>query len=591
MTYNTKYYARVKDIVTGDVYTYNLKKSDYTGSTTTEIEYYDINPATINYRGDARNIDKDHVNGSEMTLRIWVNNDNDYSDIIDSNYREWQLEVLKNDALYWKGFVLPENISMRFLKSAYLISLSASCGLAQLKDIDFSLHQAKGYATIISVIKYILDQTQILLNVDTQVNYKEHNLMLDEDILFDVVRISRRRFEKIVNGQRTSMNCYDAILNILKSWNASICQSGGKWVISNKREVESRLCSYSGSTVTATTVNDNYTREIVIDNSAMALFDSDEVSRIEPLRRYSLTFQNRNAGDNVFWNGSFDSGTDTWNNGDDEYAFEFWQVTTSDGNYYLRILHSVPESNPNEEKYFYSDPFGLETFDPAKDKFQISVDIDLRNVVWESGYEHYNPILEIQLIYPDQSARTYQDTLFEGLRTYTATFDLNQTGDYQVYFVIRPIDVTLYDSYELRIDNIEGVPIFGSDITFDKNYQATNSNNYATSVDEDTIIFSDSALQSDIGNFRIENNLTSVWNNYQGDEQLYHPHLLLQNKLADRDSFKNYLRISIRDENYNINFYNVLNIKNKRYAIATYSRDIQTGVVHLELVEMLNITT
>src|SRR6267154_1279511 len=92
MAYGTKYTSKLFDH-SGATYTVNLKKSSYAGAVTT-LNDYSTQPLNLAYRGGREEIDNT-VRGSEANFNFYVHETDNVDELISSNYKDWQLEILK----------------------------------------------------------------------------------------------------------------------------------------------------------------------------------------------------------------------------------------------------------------------------------------------------------------------------------------------------------------------------------------------------------------------------------------------------------------------------------------------------------------
>src|SRR5258707_2021888 len=93
MAYNTKYTSTVIDH-SGNTYTVNLNNKTYTGGTITTLTNYSTTPLTLTHLGGREQIDN-AVRGSEASFNFYVHQNENFDELISSNYKDWQLEILK----------------------------------------------------------------------------------------------------------------------------------------------------------------------------------------------------------------------------------------------------------------------------------------------------------------------------------------------------------------------------------------------------------------------------------------------------------------------------------------------------------------
>lgn len=90
--YGTKYYAYVADD-SGNTYTVNVKKLNYTGSSS-QITDYSTTPLVLMYRGGR----DDFENGkaifpSSIRFDFYSKESDDFTELLNSEYKDYQLEI------------------------------------------------------------------------------------------------------------------------------------------------------------------------------------------------------------------------------------------------------------------------------------------------------------------------------------------------------------------------------------------------------------------------------------------------------------------------------------------------------------------
>jgi len=583
MAYSTKYYTTFDDF-SGNTFTVNLKKNNYSSGTTV-INSFDLTPLVINYRGGKDDINNG-VHGSECTFRFYSRESDSsvFDEIYTSNYKDWMIEVLKGGVLYWTGYVKPENLSRPFLKNSYFITLSAVDGLADLKNIEYPSASATGDTGLITIIKTCLNQTGIELDFEIQNNIYESVLMTSSEFLFEQVKANSKRFKDDKDGRVKYINCYSVLNFVLNSLNSKIIQSGGKYIITNQDEQNSKKWSIDYTALTGASTT--YNRNIDITNYKV-IANTDDLSQMQPYKKIETTFRNKYVNDiSVINNSTFDTNITNWTNGSSTFAFYQFAFDSSGR---LRVTEPFI-GTPNTEKYFTSANFTVTKVGDT-DYLNIEAEVELTQPTYSAGST--NPRLQFTLIYPDAS------TVVDGLgimdvgnriyRSTTNKFRITATGNYQLRVHIIPDSSTTYTGWGAYIDNINGFVQYGADaVTYDKFYLATNTGSTATQIEslEQELFFGDCSQNNDIGAFKVDGTLTTSWNSYGLTEQVSLMSLISKQKLRQFNKYKNYLRIGIKHNN-NISFNNILTIGSKKYSIVGYSNEVKNNNLQLELVEFL----
>jgi hypothetical protein len=286
-------------------------------------------------------------------------------------------------------------------------------------------------------------------------------------------------------------------------------------------------------------------------------------------------------------NGSFDQNANNWTNGTS--PANFFSFGYASGRLHTG-LPAPPSSNPNISHYFISDQFNLNSVGVTGSTFNVDLDCDLVTCVFSGGSpQQINPLLRIELVFPNASTKIVDTLMSNGNKHYTAKFTYAVTGNFKLKISIVPYNYpqTVYRIIDAYFDNIVGIPTYTAALTLDKYYQAYITGTTAIETVDNIIYFGDAFQKDDVGAMLLYSNLTDSWGNYNGVSGYSLQKLYAYNVLTLSSRFKDYLRISIWDTQ-GINYNNILQINSKKYAITGYSNDLKNNRLDLELVEYLN---
>lgn len=497
---------------------------------------------------------------------------------------------------FWTGWLQPDNLTRKFVNPAYYIELNATDGLAELKDIPYpvvAITGATGGTTIpqIQIIKTILEQTGLELDILSQVNYRT-NTVSGSDSLFSKVYANQNRFVKDErNGKRTYLNCYDALEYILDAYNARISQVENKWSIIQKLEIFSPLTTFDWNDLSFTRANRD--RTVNIDDYR-SKFGTDELSKVRPIKQINLTFFNKNVGENVLPNGYFVTGITGWNNtpfGTGEY--ELFEWSSGNTSLYTKVDTSY-SYDPSYGRYIVeSDPFTLEALSTGS-SVNVSFDFNLFNYShdlpsWQGQRYVYVWLMSGSTVIASSTATNnpYYYTSSSQF-TYTTSLPFSVTGSYTLALII-----TLesgWNTAEIYWDNITAVQEYPQAITYDKYYTAKGygTPNGTQEVDKE-LYFSNGIQTNDVGNLKFNpTGLTVTWSNYDSSVlNESHQHLYAYEKLKFSRHFKNYLKITLK-AGTEINFNSVIEYDGKNYMVSGYNYNIQMKDLSIQLIELLD---
>jgi hypothetical protein len=167
----------------------------------------------------------------------------------------WQMQVLDTDGdLIWQGIVLPEEYQENYTNTPYIVSISASDGLEELKTIDYPI-TIGGKASLWDHLIDALAFTGQSIHFFESVNIYDVEMdTANSDSPFLQAEVTYESFLKLSEKP----NCYDVVVAILKPFFARIYQYRG-WRIENiygkKSSYIEREFDESGVYVTNASVN------------------------------------------------------------------------------------------------------------------------------------------------------------------------------------------------------------------------------------------------------------------------------------------------------------------------------------------------
>ncbi len=589
----TKYYTTITDF-SGNTYTVNLKKDGYTGSTS-QISAYALSPLSINYATDGSKETDSTICGSDLTFSFrCAETDNDkFDEVFESNYKEWQVEILKNSTLYWIGWIQPDELSRSYVRPAYFISLSATDGIGDLKNIDYPFSATFNKESTISIIKKILDETGIELDIKAQVNLVNEKISTS---LLNGLYLNPYRFITFQSGKIKYTSCYDALNHILEGMYCKLFQSNGFYYIRNKSETVSDLVTYDWDVLTGATTT-SHNPVINIDDYFVHI-DSDELSKIRPLKQYTVTHDDITGGIQISTaslNSEFDTDITGWSNADFPHEFfDFAWVSGKTNAGFNGCLYTeskkTPGNDPNQDNYFTSNAFNIYTASAST----VTVSLDAFVDYLEFSGATALPTIRVELVFTDivDTTESYQDYVLSTGTTYNLMpiLPFTNNGLHYLKIWVRMDNATtnFYNTMKVYFDNI--FVEMNSGVQKKIEYEGIYNNTTAISKEEDTIYFNDNTNRFYVGALFYNNSNTGLtttsWHNYgyTGVTTSF-AKLYAYNKLQARNRFKNYLKLRLK--NSAIEFHNILQLDSKYYSILTYQNDLKNNNLNLELVELL----
>jgi len=246
--YKTSYYDWFGDLT--EIY---IKKKSYAGAMT-EIN---CGMAPLKLSIDSPTNDKfQNVRGTHCEIQLFAETDFQFLDLYTSDSREYLIQIDKDSTLYWKGWILPDEYQEPYVNTPYPVTLRASDGLGMLKgfDFDWPYQDWAWWNSLQDFIDFILgkinsniDGTGLVLDLYENLDiYEDNQSSTAADSPLNQTYMTSVPF---YDKDQNPMSCYDALVSILKPFNAYITQNRGAWHIvrvpTNQSAYTRRLLSWS----------------------------------------------------------------------------------------------------------------------------------------------------------------------------------------------------------------------------------------------------------------------------------------------------------------------------------------------------------
>lgn len=222
MAFGEKYRLEYKDYFDNS-WKVSLYNEGWAGAVTSVIG--GINPFEIHYLSNGNDLSQTII-GSEATISIISETNEQFSDIWTSKVKDWLVVASKGGSEMWRGYIDTEEYSEPLLYPPYESVFKCFDGIGVLKTTDLT--------DTLTFVPHILLKNWIgviLEDTDFQLDYWIAVDILNDKIttrLFDQTYIDYRAFQK--KGAEFLDN-YTILEYILSALQARIYQDSGKWII------------------------------------------------------------------------------------------------------------------------------------------------------------------------------------------------------------------------------------------------------------------------------------------------------------------------------------------------------------------------
>lgn len=180
---------------------------------------------------------------SKVTLQFYNESNVDITELQNLQDMEARVLVYRDSTLWWSGYVIPDGIQRNFKASPYPVQLTATDGLALLKDVSFQgvtnwlLPIGIHVRSPLAFIRYVLYNTQNL-NIRLPIRWcsSVKSVEYSDDAIAGTTEWGAlgEGWTEINGDTRSNMYILE---NMVKSIGARIFQFGGKWHIERVNDV------------------------------------------------------------------------------------------------------------------------------------------------------------------------------------------------------------------------------------------------------------------------------------------------------------------------------------------------------------------
>lgn len=247
-----------------------------------------------------------------------------------ANDKDFTVQVYREGALYWTGFVVPDRIQKVLQSEPYEVSFTAIDGLKMLEGLDFKglRGDPMGDPTVsrlspLAYIREILFHNQYLAlrlpitwvsSVICEAYPDDTYGALAGSITWGDRGRAYRNYNTDSDGQLVYKNCFYVLENMLKAFQCRLFQSNGKWHIRRINDVVTgEFTVHEINTtfdqpgvdpiITTTTVDVN---KLISGEGDYIFLRENQVSTMQPGLKSITTTYRQNQPSNIIPNGSFD---------------------------------------------------------------------------------------------------------------------------------------------------------------------------------------------------------------------------------------------------------------------------------------------
>lgn len=254
----------------------------------------------------------DTICGSSFDFGLFSETNGQYLHLYTTDNHKYLIKILRDGAVMWEGYLLPEYYSEAYIAAPYTVNFTATDWLGMLKNIDFPAEDTR--VPILQIIKTCLQYTELPLDFACQLDLRVEGINDTTNVL-GALYLNPITF--------TGYNCYEVLEKILASFNATLRQMGHRWLISSiDDEVPLRLISWDNLTYTGDGATNN--GELIGTNFDGTFIDGSLAMVISPAK------QSVDLSQDIFYR-------ESWLEDYDFLKADSWKIerNTSESNYDL----------------------------------------------------------------------------------------------------------------------------------------------------------------------------------------------------------------------------------------------------------------
>ena len=208
-------------------------------------------PLVFDWPGDGDDVFGQNIRGSQASINVYSDTDFEYSELFTSDGLEFKVNIYYDTTtLFWTGWINADTWSEPYRPTSYPVTITANDGLGLLKGFDFTDLSITSRATFSDYIYQILGEvgftafTEFVNVYDTDMDSGTGDSPLDQ------------------SGAEPDLweesTMYEALSDVLKTFNAGMTQQMGKMIIYRYKELSD--VTMRGRIFTSATAKSSTTR-------------------------------------------------------------------------------------------------------------------------------------------------------------------------------------------------------------------------------------------------------------------------------------------------------------------------------------------
>lgn len=222
--YNTRPEIRSEDVIRMEI-----EDADYVGSP--QLLELGGAPIGINFTNSGDN-KLEPFRGSGLAMQFLATEDFQLEDLYTDQEMKFITSIYRNGAIKWKGFLIPDGCSERFIDPPYVVNTRCVDGLTILNNIPYKRPDGAlylGKQSILQILVNCLSKLNLGMNINTYVGLEYNGMVSGSDPLPQTL-IWNDRFITDEESNKV-MTCGEVVQALMSEWNCMIVQRDGEWMV------------------------------------------------------------------------------------------------------------------------------------------------------------------------------------------------------------------------------------------------------------------------------------------------------------------------------------------------------------------------
>lgn len=178
---------------------------------------------------------------SSIKINLESSIENNFEDLYNEDEKHFKVQVIKDSKNVFLGFILPDGIWEDYVADKWNLQITASDGLASLKNVSFSNENGLnffGRMTAINMIHLCLKKTGLILPINENCQIQYTNWPGSGYSILSSIYLSTERY---FQNDSEPMDCESVLKSLMQIFNCTLVQQDGEWQVYRSLDLKSQM--------------------------------------------------------------------------------------------------------------------------------------------------------------------------------------------------------------------------------------------------------------------------------------------------------------------------------------------------------------